>query len=128
MKTLPTLLNFVITTLQLSPIISVVRIISTRAFSQYQFTLKVRAELTDGSLLQVRLYRNGTHIDYAYQLVRHHKPVMRWDNKEHFPAISSYPHHFHHPFGHVEASPLTGDPADDLPEVLNFLTSTLTPA
>ncbi|WP_258189407.1 toxin-antitoxin system TumE family protein [Candidatus Hakubella thermalkaliphila] len=81
----------------------------------------MRAELAAGDVLQVRLYRNNEHTDYAYQLFRGERPVVRWDNKEHFPSISSYPHHFHNTSGQVEASPLTGDPAHDLPFVLNYL-------
>lgn len=125
MNRLPTLLNFVITTLQLSHLVKHVRVVSTNSFATTKFALKVRAELIHGGMLQVRFYRNGKHIDYAYQLVQHHTPILRWDNTEHFPAISSYPHHFHHPAGHVEESPLTGDPTYDLPFVLNYLASAL---
>ncbi|HXV99146.1 MAG TPA: DUF6516 family protein, partial [Anaerolineae bacterium] len=85
---------------------------------EQQFALKVRAELADGSMLQVRLYHNGEHTDYAYQLVRNEEPILRWDNKEHFPTLPTYPHHFHSATGQVEESPLTGDPAHDLPFVL----------
>lgn len=83
--------------------------------------MKVRADLTSGHVLQVRLYRNGEHTDYAYQLFQTDTPVLRWDNKEHFPSISSFPHHFHNASGLVEFSPLTGDPAHDLPFLLNYL-------
>lgn len=121
MNTLPDLLNFVVTTLQISPLCHAVYIVETHQFSARQFAIKVRAELIVGSVLQVRLYRNGQHIDYAYQLVRNENPVLRWDNKEHFPSIPSHPHHFHNPSGQVEASPLTGDPAHDLPFVLDYL-------
>lgn len=123
MNKLPELLDFVVTALQLSPLCNVVRIVSTHSFSEHQFALRVRAELVDGRTLQVRLYRNGEHIDYAYQLIRDGRPIWRWDNKEHFPALSSYPHHFHTASGQVEASSLTGDPAHDLSFVLNYLQS-----
>jgi hypothetical protein len=103
----------------------VVRIIETDNFSRNQFALKVRAELADGKMLQVRLYYNQDHTDYAYQLVQNHKPILPWDNKEHFPGLSSNPHHFHNASGRVENSPLTGDPVHDLPLVLDYLTSIL---
>jgi hypothetical protein len=125
MTTLADQLNFVTTTLQRSSLCRVVRIIETDNFSRNQFALKVRAELADGKMLQVRLYYNQDHTDYAYQLVQNHKPILPWDNKEHFPGLSSNPHHFHNASGRVENSPLTGDPVHDLPLVLDYLTSIL---
>ena len=120
MSTLPDLLSFVVTTLQTFSLCRTVRVMETRQFSKHQFTLKVRAELSAGGILQVRLYRNGEHTDYAYHLI-HDDKAVRWDNKEHFPALPSHPHHFHSASGQVEASPLTGDPSRDLPLVLNYL-------
>ena len=70
MNTLADQLNFVTTTLQRSPLCRVVRIIETDNFSRNQFALKVRAELAEGKILQVRLYYNQDHTDYAYQLVQ----------------------------------------------------------
>lgn len=121
MNTLPDLLNFVVTSLQLSPLCSDVHVVSTEAFSNRQFTLKVRAKLVDGSLLQARLYYNDGHIDYAYQLIQNELPFLRWDNKEHFPHLSTHPHHFHMADGSVTESPLTGNPIQDLPDILNHL-------
>jgi len=121
MNTLADLLNLVVSTLQNFPHSKVVRVVETEDFSQRRFAFKVRAELVSGATLQVRLYYNQGHIDYAYQLVQNNQPVLRWDNKEHFPGISSYPHHFHTPTGKIETSPLTGDLAQDLPFVLNNL-------
>jgi hypothetical protein len=85
--------------------------------------LKARAELRSGNVLQVRLYRNGMHTDYAYQLLAGDESGVRWDNKEHFPSIPSYPHHFHAPATQTEPSPLNGDPTHDLPLVLEYLES-----
>lgn len=104
--TLPEALSFVVTTLQRSSLCSVVRVLSTTSFSDNQHALKVRADLTDGSVLQVRLYFNQAHVDYAYQLIKDEQPIMRWDNKEHFPALATHPHHFHNAVGSVEESPL----------------------
>lgn len=72
-------------------------------------------------VLQDRIYRHGDHTDYSYQLLRNTLALMRWDNKEHFPDIVTHPHHFHAPSGSVEASPVTGDAAVDLPLVLDNL-------
>ena len=109
--TLADLLDFIVSTLQVSPLCQVVRVIRTDQFSDTQYGLKVRADLKAGGFLQVRLYRNGDRVDYSYQLVRGDKPVLRWDNKEHFPQIATHPHHFHGPAGKAEESALGGDPA-----------------
>jgi hypothetical protein len=118
---LPDLLNFVVTSLQASSLCNAVQVLETHQFSERQFALKVRAEFVPGGTLQVRLYCNGEHTDYAYQLVRDEKSVLRWDNKEHFTSLASQPHHFHNPSGQVEASAFTGDPIHDLPFVLRYL-------
>ncbi len=120
MNSLADLLNLVLTTLQSLPACRAVRVLETHQFSQQQVALKVRAELAHGGMLQVRLYRNGAHTDYAYHFLSGDQ-VLRWDNKEHFPGISSHPHHFHTAAGSVEVSPLTGDPVHDLPLVLDYL-------
>lgn len=120
MKTLSGWLEFVITTLQTWPHCHNVRILETPQFSERQFALKVRATLISGGTVQVRLYRNGAHTDYAYHVI-YDDQSMRWDNKEHFPTLRSHPHHFHAANGQVEPSPLTGDPNHDLPWVLNYL-------
>jgi len=122
LNTLPDLLSFVVSTLQAWSVCGAVRVIETAQFSPGQFAFKVRAELATGSALLVRLYRNGEHTDYAYYLARGEQSI-RWDNKEHFPSMPSYPHHFHNAAGQVEASPLTGDPAHDLLLVLDYLTT-----
>lgn len=124
MNSLANQLSLVITTLQSWPLCRSVRVLETHSFSPSQFALKVRAELTTGGTLQVRLYCNGPHTDYAYHVVRGNQAV-RWDNKEHFSTIPSYPHHFHSVSGQVESSPLTGDPTHDLPLVLAYLESLL---
>lgn len=120
MKTLADLLGFIVTMLQAWPRCQAVRILETNQFAARQFAVKLRAELTSGAFLQIRLYRNEEHLDYAYQLV-HNEWSVRWDNKEHFPSLRSYPHHFHGASGQVETSPLTCEPLHDLPLVLNWL-------
>lgn len=68
------------------------------------------------------IYYNEDHIDYAYQVIRLGTPLIRWDNKEHFPTIATYPHHFHSLTGQVVDSSLTGLPGNDLPIVLQKIT------
>ena len=120
MRALSEWLEFVITTLQTWSHCHSVHILETQQFSDHQFALKVRATLVPEGALQVRLYHNGAHTDYAYHVVRGDDSI-RWDNKEHFPALASYPHHFHTAAGQVETSRLTGDPTRDLPMVLAYL-------
>jgi len=120
-NTLADLLSYVVTALQRSGRCSAVRVLDTQSFSARQYAIKMRAELSNGDVLQIRIYGNGGHVDYSYQLLRAGEPLMRWDNKEHFPEIASYPHHFHSPSGEVRTSPLTGDVTTDLPVVLAIL-------
>jgi hypothetical protein len=123
MTTLAEALNLLTTTLQGSPLCTSVRVVETHQFSDRQFALKVRAELAHGGALQVRLYYHDQHIDYAYQLFQADQPVLRWDNKEHFPDLVTQPHHFHAATGSVTDSTLNGDPGHDLPLVLDYLTT-----
>jgi hypothetical protein len=124
MSTLAEMLNLVVTTLQTCPIFSNVSIMEVHPFSGQQFAFKVRAEMIAGDVVQVYLYRNGEHIDYAYQLVHDGRPVLRWDNAEHYPSLPSHPHHFHSRIGIVEPSLLNGNPEHDLPLVLGYLSDT----
>jgi len=120
-NTLAALLSHVVTVLQESGYCGAVRALETHPFSGRQFALQVRAELITGDALQIRVYCNGDHVDYSYQLLNDGQPMQRWDNKEHFPEIASHPHHFHNPAGEVEISPLTGDPERDLSLVMSLL-------
>ncbi len=86
-------------------------------FSADQFFLKIRAELIKGNKFQVRVYYNRGHFDYAYQLFRD-APLLRWDNKEEFRNLGTYPHHHHDVQGNVLPSPLGGDPLKDIEYVL----------
>jgi hypothetical protein len=53
----------------------------------------------------------------TYQLFSD-EPLLRWDNKEEFHHLDSYPHHHHDDKGNVTVSSLNGDPMQDLPMVL----------
>ena len=123
MKSLADLLDFVVSTLETWRLCAHVQVWETEQFSNDRFVLKVRAELNTGDRLQIRLYQNGAHIDYAYQLFDDNEPGIRWDNKEHFSGLASYPHHFHVTLEKIEPSPLNGDPAHDLPIVLKYIES-----
>lgn len=123
MSSLSELLASLVTTLEESSQCRSVRVLETHPFSAHQFALKVQADLISDDTLQVRLYYNDGHYDYSYQLLRANQPFLRWDNKEHFLDISTFPHHFHAPTGEVQPSPLSGDPVVDLPRVLEILAS-----
>ncbi len=114
---MPALVGVIKTILQAHPLCKRVTVIETREFSSDQFLCKLRADLPKDYRLQVRIYYNRGHIDYAYQLFTS-VPVLRWDNKEEFRQLATYPHHHHDERGDVVASPLTGDPGQDLAVVL----------
>ena len=114
MKDVATLLGFVTSTLQLSSLCRQVNILEIATFSAQHYAIKVRADLHNNCVLQVRIYQNHDHTDYAYQLFRGDKPLQRWDNKEHFPHLASYPHHHHTSDGLVIKSALVGDPEYDV--------------
>ena len=114
---LQTVLGTCMAHLQASPLCEHADVLETKIFSETQFFFKIRAILTGGYQLQARIYVNHDHIDYAYQLFTEF-PVLRWDNKEEFPHLSTYPHHHHNETGHVTDSPLTGMPEQDMVVVL----------
>ena len=55
-------------------------------------------------------------------------PILRWDNKEEFRSLKTYPHHHHDDRGNIQPSPLKGEPQVDivfvLKEIENFLAGT----
>jgi hypothetical protein len=110
--------------LQAHPLCSNVRVIETQEFSPKQFFFKIRTNLPEKYKLQVRLYFNQDHVDYAYQLFSD-VPLLRWDNKEEFDYLESYPHHYHDELGNVKASPLQGDPVKDIELVLQKVSAFL---
>lgn len=98
-----------------------IRVFETIEFAENKFALKVRATFRDETQFQIYLYINKAHVDYSYQLFQSDEPILRWDNKEHYPKLSSYPHHFHSVDGDAQSSPLTGNPQTDLMYVLDYL-------
>ena len=120
MTSLPSLLGALMAILQAHSLCDRVTSVETKEFAQDQFLFKVRAELAEGYAIQIRIYYNRAHIDYAYQLFID-TPLLRWDNKEEFPYVSTYPHHHHDEHGKVHPSPLGGDPVRDMPIVLQAI-------
>jgi len=59
-------------------------------------------------------------MDYAYQLFLD-VPLLRWDNKEEFQYLETYPHHHHDEQGNITVSELVGDPTKDLQTVLGYI-------
>jgi hypothetical protein len=104
--------------LQAHPLCERTAILETREFSPDQFYFKVRAELSQGYGFQARIYSNAGHVDYAYQLFKEDRPILRWDNKEEFRSLKTYPHHHHDDRGNIQPSPLKGEPQDDIALVL----------
>ncbi len=118
MTTLPAALGVLTAILQSQPLCDEITIIETREFSPDQFYFKLRARLPHEFQFQVRVYSNQGHVDYAYQLFKQGTPILRWDNKEEFRTLETYPHHHHDDKGNVLPSPLTGELHNDLPLVL----------
>jgi hypothetical protein len=111
--------------LQSHPLCELTTIVETREFSPDQFYFKVRVEFPHGYRLQVRIYSNFGHMDYAYQLFKEDRSILRWDNKEEFHSLETYPNHHHDHQGNIRSSPLIGDPQADivfvLREIENYL-------
>ena len=118
MISLASLLGALMTILQAHPVCEKVRVVETKEFSPDQFFFNIRAVLFEkDTQLQVRIYYNRGHVDYAYQLFAG-VPLLRWDNKEEFRYLATWPHHYHDARGHVHPSPLTGKPLEDIGIVL----------
>ncbi len=117
MTSLPSLLGVLSAALQAHHLCKRVTEIETREFAANQFIFKIRAEFTGKTNFQARIYFNRGHIDYAYQLFAD-IPLLRWDNKEEFRSIATYPHHHHDAQGNIHPSPLIGDPIADMQTVM----------
>ena len=101
MTAFPAALGALTSALQSHPLCEQIGILETREFSPDQFYFKVRAQLPRSHWLQVRIYFNHSHVDYAYQLFKDEIPVLRWDNKEEFRSLKTYPHHYHDDLGNI---------------------------
>jgi hypothetical protein len=86
---------------------------------------KIRCQLLRPAYqLEIRLIRTEEEILYSYQLFTD-RPLLRWDNAPHFPALQSFPHHFHEETDRVQESSLTGNPIQDLPFILTHVSAFL---
>jgi hypothetical protein len=74
--------------------------------------------------LELRFIQTENEIIYSYQLFTD-RPIMRWDNAPHFPALQSFPNHTHDESGAIGESNLSGDPVQDLPNILDQLRALL---
>ena len=92
MTSLPVMLGAVITILQSNPLCRKVINVETKEFSPLQFFFKIRVSINtlEKTTLQIRLYYNHGHIDYAYQVYTD-TPLLRWDNKEEFRDLATSP-------------------------------------
>jgi len=117
MTTLSTLLAEIISSLDNSGFCSDTQLLETSFFSTVQFVFKIRTTIFSSHTFQIRIFYNRGRCNYSYQ-VFDEKPICRWDNKKHFPALKTFPHHYHTPDGNIIESPLQGDPVADLKYVL----------
>ena len=120
MSKLTALVDSITRYLQSQSLCSEIRVIETKEFSTDRFRMKIRVYLPKGYNFQISLYVNHGHIDYSYQLFSD-RSLLRWDNKEEYGYLSTFPHHHHQIDGSVVPSPLTGSPMQDLPLVLHFI-------
>ena len=118
MTSLVSLLSLVMVEIQANPLCRKAAIAETKEFSADQFFFKIRAEVTRTISLQVRMYYNRGNLDYSYQLFSD-VPLLRWDNKEDFPDLATFPHHHHDDQGRVHSSTLVGNPSEDISKVLH---------
>ena len=124
MTSLPALLGRLVAILQTHSMCKKVTVVETKTFSPDQFFFKIRALLGGEHMFQVRIYYNRGHVDYAYQLFAD-VSLLRWDNKEEFRHLETYPHHHHDVEGRVRPSPLTGEPVQDIEVVLQAVAAFL---
>ncbi len=124
MTSLPALLGAVNASLQGHTLCRRIASLEVKEFAPDQFHFKLRADLTGKTSLQVRIYYNHGHIDYAYQLFAD-IPLLRWDNKEEFRSLATYPHHHHDASGDIHVSPLIGEPIADIKIVMEAVSQFL---
>ncbi|MDZ7342597.1 MAG: DUF6516 family protein [candidate division KSB1 bacterium] len=117
MSLMDRLLSEILVQLTDSPACLSAEVIELTTLPNGNFVIKIRARLKKSCHFQVRLYYSNGHYDYSYQLYNQ-GTIARWDNKEDFPHLPTFPHHFHTENGAVIESLLSGDPLRDFPVVL----------
>ena len=68
--------------------------------------------------LEIRFIQMENETIYSYQFFAD-RPIIRWDNAPHFPALQSFPHHMHEENSPIKESALLGEPLQDLPRILD---------
>ncbi|MCB0176448.1 MAG: hypothetical protein KDJ97_38475 [Anaerolineae bacterium] len=91
--------------------------------SIHDLLTKTRIELEQGYILD--LYFNATLGKYAYALILNNRRVIGWDNAPHHPGLPHWPHHFHAEDGTVKPSSLTGDPEQDIFQIIPVVNAIL---
>src|SRR5712692_7877278 len=87
---------------------------------------KIRCQLLRPAYrLEIRFIQTEAELLYSYQLFTD-RPILRWDNAPHFPALQNFPHHFHEETSGVRASSLIGDPLQDLLHVFASIQAFMT--
>jgi hypothetical protein len=58
--------------------------------------IKIKAEVHDGSILYINEMHTETYQKYSYHWQKSDgELIVRWDNKQHFRELKTYPHHKH---------------------------------
>lgn len=58
--------------------------------------IKIKAEVSDGTLLYIHEIYRGNNYKYSYQWQEDDgKIIKRWDNSPHWKNISTFPYHMH---------------------------------
>jgi len=87
---------------------------------------KIRCQLLRPAYrLEIRFIQTEAELLYSYQLCTD-RPILRWDNAPHFPALQNFPHHFHEGTSGVRASSLIGGPLQDLLHVFASIQAFIT--
>lgn len=114
------LIHKVVAILDAHPLVSDIKIVHLDETPSGRVECKVRCRIAGEQQFQVWLHLSAHTIDYAYQLFAS-APLLRWDNAPHYSKIKTAPHHFHDEHNNVDSSPLIGEPATDLPVVLDAI-------
>jgi len=102
--------------------VSNLRITELSVYGQRQFRVRIRGDVRESLTLQIWINHNPMHTRYSYQLIGGGKPILRWDNAPHHPELEkNFPHHFHDHSGELSPSELTGNPLQDVQDVLGVI-------
>ena len=77
--------------------------------------------LDSGEIILIRYNQYG---EYGYQIIhsRQKRDFSRFDNFDDKWDVKSRPHHYHLRGGkNVKSSPMTGNPKDDMPILVNYI-------